>query len=170
MYIAGVCSVIYAHPTVHLMWSVQHDLNGLNPSLNVQKRHSSLGYLCFLICFQNGESASRVQHRFLNDQKGEIWVRFSKVILFLSSWSVYFCIVPDVTWRFLGYVENVIGRFSQARSFIKVNWNFFCRVWFAALFSIWKYASNAVKWELHFPWGNAIECMCMAIEGNGRFA
>lgn len=53
--------------------------------------------------------------------------------------------------KVLGYVENVIGRFSQARSFIKVNWNFFCRVWFAALFSIWKYASNAVKWELHFP-------------------
>lgn len=120
-----------------------------------------------LFCFQNGESAW-VQHSFLNDSKDEeIWVRFFKVILFISCWSVYFSIVLDVCD---GHVEKKCkGTFPQARSFIKVkaNWNIFgMHIWFAALFCLGKcarYRNKCCIWELHFPWGNAMECTCVCM-------
>lgn len=91
---------------------------------------------------------------------------FSKVILFISCWSVYFCRALDVGCWLKG--RGMLRRWSfiRWRSFIKViaNWNIFgmC-IWFAALFCLWKYARYCIQWcmwELHFPWGNAMECNC----------
>lgn len=91
------------------------------------------------------------------------------VSIFLSYWAYVMSIERS------GHVEKMIckGTFPQARSFIRViaNWSLFgmC-IWFAALFCLWKYARYCIeccRWELHFPWGNAMECTC-GIDGSCR--
>lgn len=69
-----------------------------------------------------------------------------------------------------GMLKGCNGTFPQARSFIKViaNWNMFWYVYMLCSFSYARYCNKCCRWELHFPWGNAVECTCACMVIVGR--